>query len=85
MEEQNENGEKIVVVPSGKYWKVKNVNHYYDNTFTEYAKAVKFAEGKKAEIEESKFKAALRQIKKEPDLGKRTREYKKLCQTRKSS
>lgn len=84
MEEQDKDRKKIVVVASGKYWKVRNVNYYYDNTFTEYSKAVKFAEAKEREIEEENFNKALRQIRKEPDLGKRTREYKKLCKAKKS-
>lgn len=85
MEEQNKERKELVIVQQGKYWKVRNVNYCYDDTFTEYSKAVKFKEKLEFIKDETEFNKALKQIKKEPDIGKKTREYKKLCQNKKSS
>lgn len=85
MEEQTEDRSSLIVVKCGKYWKVRNGNIYYDCSFTEPFRAENFLKMKENEIAEKKFKKALNKIRKEPDIRKRERKYKKLCQTKKSS
>lgn len=52
---------------------------YYNDSFTDYNKAKEFLEKKFREKMKKYFNKLFRQMMKIEDLGKRTREYKRIC------
>lgn len=84
MEESKEEWKGYIIVKEGPYWKVRNSTRYIGGTFTMLAKARAWIDATVVEKENKHFQAELRRIRKIKDLKQRTKEYKKLCQTRTS-
>jgi hypothetical protein len=53
--------------------------------FTDYNKAKQWVDARVINDKEKEFNKAVKELKKEPDLGKRQRKYKKLCQNKSST
>lgn len=85
MEESEEVRSSYLIIKDGKFWKVRNVNRWVGGSFTEYNKAAQWVENTLRDKEIKEFNKALKEIKKEPDLKKRSRKYKQLCQSKKYS
>lgn len=84
MEESKEEWKGYLIVRCGRFWKVLNVHHYIGGSFTMLDKARAYIDAITADKNHKEFKRKLKEIRKEPNIAKRTREYKKLCQTHKS-
>lgn len=85
MEESKEVWKDYIIVRDGKNWKVRNCNVYVGGTFTMLCKAKAWIEAEIKRKETKKYNSELCRIRKIKDIDKRTKEYKKLCQTQTSS
>lgn len=85
MEESKEEWKGYIIVRSGKYWKIRNVHKYIGGSFTMLSKARAYIDAIVVNTKHKEFNRSLREIRKIPDIAKRTKEYKKLCQIHKSS
>lgn len=85
MEESKEDWKGYLVYRQGKYWRVRNNGYTYPGVFTMLSKAREFVDSLVVDEKFKEYKRGLKRIREIPDLNKRTKEYKKLCQTHKSS
>lgn len=85
MEESQETWKGYLIIRDGKYWRVFKEHHYYGGLFTMLTKARAFIDAKINDDEIKEHNLAIKRIRKEPDIRKRARMYKKLCQTQKCS
>jgi hypothetical protein len=85
MEESKEIRKDFIIVRDGKNWKVRSGNIYIGGTFTMLEKARAWIDAEVIRRERKEYNSELYRIRKIKDLDKRTKEYKKLCQTRQSS
>lgn len=86
MEESDKDWKGYVIVYSHRFYYVRNVNVYVGGAFTTLQKAREYIDRKiiadKTREEKREYNAMIRELKKEPDIGKRTRKYKQLCQAK---
>nr|DAT84260.1 MAG TPA: hypothetical protein [Caudoviricetes sp.] len=84
MEKSSEEWKGFVIVYSNKLYRVKNFKKYFEDSFTTLARAKDFIDKKlyneQLKEDAKNYRDTLAEIKKEPDINKRTRMYKKLCQ-----
>ena len=85
MEESKEIRKDFIIVRDGKNWKVRSGNIYIGGTFTMLEKARAWIDAEVIRRERKEYNSELYRIRKIKDLDKRTKEYKKLCQTQISS
>lgn len=89
MEESTEEWKGYVIVYSNRLYYVRNVNVYVGGAFTTLQKAREYIDRKiiadTAREEKRAYNAMIRELKQEPDIGKRTRKYKQLCQAKQKS
>ena len=85
MEESKEIRKDFIIVRDGKNWKVRSGNIYIGGTFTMLEKARAWVDAEVIRRERKEYNSELYRIRKIKDLDKRTKEYKKLCQTQQSS
>lgn len=85
MEESKEIRKDFIIVRDGKNWKVRSGNQYIGGTFTMLEKARAWIDAEVIRRERKEYNSELYRIRKIKDLDKRTKEYKKLCQTQQSS
>lgn len=85
MEETKEEWKGFIIVRSGRFWRIRNGLVYVGGMFTDYNKAKQWVDARVINDKEKEFNKAVRELKKEPDLGKRQRKYKKLCQNKSST
>lgn len=85
MEESKEIRKDFIIVRDGKNWKVRSGNIYIGGTFTMLEKARAWIDAEVIRRERKEYNSELYRIRKIKDLDKRTKEYKKLCQTQQSS
>lgn len=85
MEESQEEWKGYIIVKNGPYWRVRNCNRYVGGTFNMLDKARRWIDAEVIRKEDKEYQTALRRIRKIKDLKQRSKEYKKLCQTLKSS
>lgn len=81
MEESNQEWKGYLVVRIGRFWKIKNNTQWIGGSFTTLDKAKQWINAQINKGIDKEYKRTLRDIKKEPDIRKRTRRYKELCQT----
>lgn len=88
MEESKEDWKGYLIYRSGKYWRVRNENYSYPGVFTMLSKARAYVDALivNSTHKERKrvYSKEIKRIREISDLNKRTKEYKKLCQTLKS-
>lgn len=80
MEESSEIWKGYVITFTGRFYSVRNSTRYVGGLFTTRAKARDFIDSYIIDLEKKQYDQALRKIRKEPDLKKRSRMYKELCQ-----
>ena len=85
MEESKEIRKDFIIVRDGKNWKVRSGNIYIGGTFTMLEKARAWIDAEVIRRERKEYNSELYRIRKIKDLDKRTKEYKKLCQTQQST
>lgn len=85
MEESKEIRKDFIIVREGKNWRVRSGNIYIGGTFTMIDKARAWIDAEVIRRERKEYNSELYRIRKIKDLDKRTKEYKKLCQTQQSS
>lgn len=85
MEESKEIRKDFIIVRDGKNWRVRSGNIYIGGTFTMLEKARAWIDAEVIRRERKEYNSELYRIRKIKDLDKRTKEYKKLCQTQQSS
>ena len=85
MEESKEEWKGYIIVKDGPYWRVRNCNKYVGGAFNMLDKARRWIDAEVIRHEEKEYQSAIRRIRKIKDLKQRSKEYKKLCQTLKSS
>lgn len=85
MEESKEIRKDFIIVRDGKNWRVRSGNIYIGGTFTMLEKARAWIDAEVIRRERKEYNSELYRIRKIKDLDKRTKEYKKLCQTQISS
>lgn len=76
MEESQETWKGFTITRDGPFWKVKNIK----GLFTTLEQARRSIDAKIVNDEAREYRLAIYRIRREPDLNKRTRMYKKLCQ-----
>ena len=84
MEESQEEWKGYLIVRYGMNWRIRHNKVYVGGTFTMLEKAKAYVDVLVTNKEREEYLTALRRIRKIKDLNQRTKEYKKLCQTRNS-
>ena len=80
MEESSEVWKGYVITFTGRFYSVRNATRYLPGMFTTRTKAREFIDRYIIDCEKKEYTKALNKIRKEPDLKKRSRMYKELCQ-----
>lgn len=80
MEESNQEWKGYLIIRDGKFWKIRNVNRWVGGSFTTLDKAKQWVNGQVNIAIDKEYNRTLKEIKKEPDLKKRSKRYKELCQ-----
>ena len=85
MEEQKEIRKDYLIVRDGRFFKVLHSTRWIGGMFTTEGKAQQYIDAVKVNEEQRQFDAELKDIRKETDVNKKMKRYKKLCQTKSSA
>ena len=80
MEESQILWKDYLIIRQGPYWVVRNKTRYIGGSFTTLNAAKRFVDAKAEDDRIEAYNKGLREIRKMP-IGKRKKEYEKLCQT----